>query len=91
MRNVHIWKAVGEDGRKREVRAERFGKQWKFQALAKGDESWTYYDVPLMEDLQELRDVLWRKYQRKRLPWDDVAAIDQMIRDRGGEVPSGEE
>jgi hypothetical protein len=91
MRNVHIWKAVGEDGRKREVRAERFGGRWKFQAQSKGDEHWTYYEAPSMEDLLELRDVLWRKYQRKRLPWDDVATIDQMIRDRGGEVPEGGE
>lgn len=84
MRNIHVWKAVGEDGRKREVRADKFGGRWRFRALAKGDESWTHYDTPLMEDLVELRDVLWRKYQRKRLAWDDVAALDQMIRDRGG-------
>ena len=84
MRNVHVWKAIGEDGRKREVRAERFGGQWKFQAQARGDENWTYYDTPLLEDLVELRDVLWRKYQRKRLPWDDVATLDKMIAERGG-------
>lgn len=87
MRNVHVWKTTTEEGEKREVRAERFASQWRFQAKLKSEENWTYYDVPSMEDLLELRDVLWRKYQRKRLPWDDVASIDRMIKERGGEVP----
>ena len=90
MRNVHIWKTTNQEGEKREVRAERFAGQWRFQAQLKGEDEWTYYDVPLMEDLIELRDVLWRKYQRKRLPWDDIATIDKMIKERGGEVPTEE-
>ena len=87
MRNVHVWKTKTEDGEKKEVRAERFGGNWRFQAKLKSEDNWTYYDVPTLEDLEQLRDVLWRKYQRKRLPWDDVASIDKMITDRGGVVP----
>ena len=79
MRNVHVWKTRTEEGEKREVRAERFGGRWRFQAKLKSEERWTYYDVPSLEDLDELRDILWRKYQRKRLPYDDVASIDAMI------------
>jgi hypothetical protein len=87
MRNVHVWQMRTEEGEKREVRAERFGRNWRFQAKVKGEENWTYFDVPALDDLIELRDVLWRKYQRKRLPWDDVASIDKMIKELGGEVP----
>jgi len=86
MRNVHIWKTTTTDGGKREVRAEKFGGRWRIQAKLKHEESWTYYDDPLLEDLIELRDVLWRKYQRKHLAWEDVAAVEKLIRDRGGEV-----
>jgi hypothetical protein len=86
-RNVHVWKTVNEDGEKREVRAEKFGGQWRIQGKLRHEESWTYYDTPLLEDLVELHDVLWRKYQRKRLPFEDVATVEKMIRDRGGEVP----
>lgn len=86
MRNVHVWKTKTEDGEKKEVRAERFGGNWRFQSKLKSEENWTYFDVPALEDLEQLRDVLWRKYQRKRLPWDDVASIDKMIKDRGGEA-----
>ncbi len=82
MRNTHIWKTTTAEGVKREVRAEKFGKQWRIQAKCKGEESWTYYDTPLLDDLVELRDVLWRKYQRKHLAWEDVAAIDELISKR---------
>lgn len=84
MRNVHIWKTKTEEGEKREVRAERFAQRWRVQAKVRGEEDWTYYDTPLLEDLVELRDILWRKYQRKRLPFTDFETIDRMIRERGG-------
>ena len=82
MRNVHVWKTVTEDREKREVRAERFGGKWRFQSKLKSEERSTYYDVPTLEDLEELRDILWRKYQRKRLPHDDVVSIDAIIAER---------
>lgn len=98
MRNVHVWKTVTADREKREVRAERFGKQWRFQSKGSREAVWTYYDIPPIEELEELRDILWRKYQRKRLPWDDVATIDRMLEERrkelglepvAGETPEG--
>ena len=82
MRNVHVWKTVGEDGEKREARAERFGGKWRFQAKRRSEAVWTYYDSPSVEDLEALRDILWRKYQRKRLPWDDVEDLDRMLEER---------
>ena len=84
MRNTHVWKTTTEEGEKREVRAEKFGKKWRLQAKLKHDERWTYYDEPLLADLIELREVLFRKYQRKHLSFEDVAAIEKMITDRGG-------
>ena len=82
MRNVHVWKTVDEDGEKREARAERFGGKWRFQAKRRSETVWTYYDSPSLDDLESLRDILWRKYQRKRLPWDDVAYLDRMLEER---------
>jgi hypothetical protein len=83
MRNVHVWKSVTEAGEKREARAERFGGRWKFQSKTKSQAVWTYYEEPPIEDLVELRDIVWRKYQRKRLPFDDVASLDRMLEARG--------
>lgn len=84
MRNTHVWKHSTEDGGKREVRAEKFGAKWRIQAKLKHDERWTYYEEPELADLIELRRVLWNKYQRKHLAFEDVAAVEKMIEDRGG-------
>lgn len=84
MRNVHVWKHKTAEGEKREVRAEKFGGNWRVQAKLKQDVSWTYYDTPELEDLIELRLILWNKYQRKHLAWEDVAAVEKMIKERGG-------
>ena len=85
MHNQHIWKETTDDGEKREVRAIKFGGIWKIQAKLKNENTWTYYDVPRIEDLRELRDVLFRKYQRRRAAYEDVVLIEKMIGDRGGE------
>ena len=87
MRNVHVWQSKTEEGEKREVRAEKFGKRWRVQAKVRGEEAWTYYEAPALADLLELHDVIWRKYQRKRVSFDDVETIERMIREGGGEVP----
>lgn len=85
-RNIHAWKHTTDEGGKREVRAEKFGGKWRIQAKLRDDPSWTYYDAPLMDDLLELRRVLWNKYQRKHLAFEDVAAVDLLIREQGGTV-----
>ncbi len=82
MRNEHNWKEVTADGEKREVRASKFGGAWRFQSKLKHEAVWTHHDVPSLEDLEALRDVLFRKYNRKRLPWEDVVTIDAMIEKR---------
>ena len=82
MRNQHVWKTVTEAGEKREVRAEKFGGRWRIQAKLRDEEKWTYYDSPLLEDLIQLRQVLWRKYQRKHLAWEDIATVDKLIEEQ---------
>ena len=83
MRSQHIWTEKDEDGRKREVRVTKFGWNWKFQAKFADEERWTYYDRPLHADLVEARDVIFRKYQRRRASAEDVAALDKMLREYG--------
>jgi len=82
MRSQHIWTSRDEDGRKREVRVTKFGGQWKFQAKFRDEKEWTYYDVPLLADLQELRDIVFRKYQRRRASAEDFAAVERMLREQ---------
>src|SRR6058998_3286128 len=80
MRSQHIWKR-SERGSKREVRATKFGGVWRFQAKTAGDLEWIYYERPLLEDLLALKEILARKYQRRRASADDVASVEKLIAD----------
>jgi hypothetical protein len=79
MRSQHIWTEKDEQGSKREVRATRFGGVWRLQAKTAGDLDWTYYERPLLEDLLALKEILARKYQRRRASNDDVVSVDKLI------------
>ena len=81
----HIWTEKDEEGRKREVRASKFGGAWRFQSKAAGEESWTYYELPLLEDLRTLRDIVERKYRRRRASAEDVASVERLLKEREGE------
>jgi hypothetical protein len=85
MRSQHIWIDRNEDGRKREVRATKFGGAWRLQAKAAGDLDWTYFERPLLEDLLTLKEILVRKYQRRRAPAEDVASIEKLIQEQRGD------
>ena len=82
MPSQHIWTDRNEDGRKREVRATKFGGAWRFQAKVAGDLDWAYYERPLLEDLLALKEILVRKYQRRRAPAEDVASIEKLIQEQ---------
>ena len=82
VRTQHIWTEKDDEGRKREVRATKFGGVWRLQAKAADDPNWTYYDVPLLADLLALKDIIFRKYQRRRASAEDLASIEKLIQDR---------
>ncbi len=84
MRSQHIWTDRNEDGRKREVRATKFGGAWRLQAKAAGDIDWTYFERPLLEDLLTLKEILVRKYQRRRASMEDLTSVEKLIEQQGG-------
>ena len=79
MRSQHIWMEKDDDGRKREVRVTKFGGAWRFQAKHASEERWTYYDRPLLEDLRNLREIIFRKYQRRRASAEDLASVEKLL------------
>jgi hypothetical protein len=84
MPSQHIWTEKDEDGRKREVRATKFGGNWRLQAKTADEPEWTYYEQPVPEDLLKLKEIIARKYRRRRASADDVASVDKLIRDQTG-------
>lgn len=84
---IHEWRERTEDGRVQWVRAGWDTRQWYFTVTTKGDPEWHEIEKPSLELLEALRDVLWRKYQRKRLSWKFVLELDAHIADLKGEQP----
>jgi hypothetical protein len=82
MRSQHIWTQRDEHGRKREVRAIKFGGKWRLQAKTAADLEWTYFERPLLQDLLALKEILVRKYQRRRASSEDVTSVEKLIADQ---------
>lgn len=85
-RDLHVWKYKTDDGRRREVRAQLLDGIWCFKSKHNDEDEWTEHEEPPLEDLEDLYTVLFNKYQRKRLAWERVLHVREMIEDRGGEV-----
>jgi hypothetical protein len=84
MRSQHIWTEKDRHGMKREVRATKFGGIWRFQSKSPDDEQWTYHDFPALADLLTLKEIIERKYQRRRASAEDVASVEKLIHDGAG-------
>jgi hypothetical protein len=82
MPSQHIWMDKDQHGKKREVRATKFGGAWRFQSKTTGELNWTYYDRPLLEDLLTLKEILVRKYQRRRASAEDVGSVEKIIQEQ---------
>jgi hypothetical protein len=82
MPSQHIWTEKDGEGRKREVRATKFGGKWRLQVKTSDEVDWTYFDRPPLDDLLKLKEIIARKYQRRRASADDVASVDKLIRDQ---------
>ena len=84
MPSQHIWTEKDPHGKKREVRATKFGGVWRFQSKTIDAIEWTYYDSPPVEHLSRLKEIIVRKYQRRRASIEDVASVDKLIEEQGG-------
>ena len=84
MPSQHIWTEKDRHGKKREVRATKFGGAWRLQSKIVGETEWTYYDPPPVHDLLRLKEIVARKYQRRRASMEDVASVEKLIAEQHG-------
>ena len=80
-RNLYAWKTKNEDGEKRLVEAQLFGAKWTFVSRLKSEEEWTEHKKPLLEDLEELEYLIFNKYQRKHVSYDQLLGVRKLIAD----------
>ncbi len=85
MRSQHIWTEKERHGTKREVRATKFGGVWRFQSKSADDKRWIYHDFPALADLLKLKEIIERKYQRRRASAEDLVSVEKLIRDGAGD------
>lgn len=82
MPSQHIWTEKNRHGTKREVRATIFGGVWRFQSKSADDQWWVYHDFPTLADLLKLKEIIERKYRRRRASANDVASVEKLIAGR---------
>ncbi len=82
MPSQHIWTEKERHGTKREVRATKFGGVWRLQSKSADDKRWIYHDFPALADLLKLKEIVERKYWRRRASADDAASIEKIISER---------
>jgi hypothetical protein len=80
MPRQHGWTERDDNDGKREVRATWFGREWRLQSKRAEDESWTYHEHPLLEDLMALKELLERKYRRRRATTDELRAVEKLMK-----------
>lgn len=82
----HEWHERTDEG-KRFWRATRHAGRWSFQTTLKSEPAWTRIDPVPTELWRTLRELLWRKYQRRRCPWEHIAQIDKWLEDHPDSSP----
>jgi hypothetical protein len=76
------WKRRTEDGERLQVYAQRVGGRWLFYARHRRYDRWIFQEQPLLEDWRELLDALRRLVNRRRYQPDEIARVEQAIRER---------
>ena len=85
---VHTWKERTEEGTL-VYRACHHAGKWKLECAPKvgraerDDVEWEHVELTRAHWVT-LRDVLWRKYQRKRCPWRFIETIDKLLEEMPG-------
>ncbi|MEM8955496.1 MAG: hypothetical protein AAGD22_15185 [Verrucomicrobiota bacterium] len=76
---THEWRDQTEKGVIRFVRAKKYGDHWTLQSRLKSEDHWTNLDPIPRSDLEQLREILFNKYQRRRVPYKDIEHIDALL------------
>lgn len=74
----HQWRE-NEGDEVRYWRANYHGGRFELYRKDGNEEEWERLYPPSTADWEALREVLWRKYQRKRCPWNLVAKVDKIL------------
>ncbi|MCM2373629.1 hypothetical protein [Aporhodopirellula aestuarii] len=75
----HEWRETTEEGAVRLVCATHHAGKWQLRSKLKSESEWTQFPVIPLEDLETLREIIWKKSRRSRVPESHVGEIDALI------------
>lgn len=81
----HEWRERSPDGIVTVFRATVHGRRWTLQTREKHEEEWTRHDPLTRDDVVIIREMLERKYQRNRVPYEELERLDKWLRDDAAE------
>ncbi|MBN2505548.1 MAG: hypothetical protein JXQ71_02520 [Verrucomicrobia bacterium] len=76
------WTRRDAHGQRCDVYAQRVGREWRFFVRARRYDTWQPIAEAPLEDWRELLDAVRRRAQRRRSPPEEIARVEQAIRDR---------
>lgn len=80
----HEWSERTDEGKRFYRGNFRSGGWIVLTTTMKRDPVWEIVEHPQVEVWEALRGIVFRKYQRKRCPWERVAELDKIIARTGG-------
>ncbi|MBP82431.1 MAG: hypothetical protein CMO61_01125 [Verrucomicrobiales bacterium] len=81
MKNKHEWHDRAVDGELVYYRAILHAGRWEFYSTRKSDPDWERHELLPLEKMEVLREVMWNKHLRRRLPLKHIDYIDKLIED----------
>lgn len=75
----HEWRERSPEGEIQLFRATKHGGRWTLQTKLKGDNYWNRHDPLTREDILIIRTMLERKYQRNRVPYEDLDNVNKWL------------
>jgi hypothetical protein len=76
---AHEWRVKSKEEGTRYFRATYHAGAWRFQKTLRTDPDWEPIPHPDAELWQTLREILWKRYQRKRGSWSIIEKIDKLL------------
>ena len=94
----HEWRERDEEGEITYFRAIHHAGRWQYYSTKKTDPEWNAHEClplaaigPVPEPLEQpLREVLWNKHQRRRLPLKQFEQVDLLLERLRSEAEAAE-
>ncbi|MEO0416526.1 MAG: hypothetical protein AAF226_16395 [Verrucomicrobiota bacterium] len=87
----HEWRDRAEDGELVYHQALHHAGRWSFKSTRKSDPDWMDHETPPLELVESFRDVLYKKYQRRRVPHSHMEQIDALLEELKESIPTPED